>query len=340
MQVPTLSVSGSNTLSKSTVVRKTKPSISRSTHQRRHSDGALQASKHVSELGAQLSFDREVVLSQCPEAIYYEDARQRVKSLCGTTGLPLKATKTRTSSFSNVESSRHDARSELKKHRLCPRFQTAPPLALIKARTAKIRLPSLKSSSSLNSLLESKAALKSVQDSQDSLQGQWEEALLFGVSQSTAARFVELARGHHKERLSEVVHRKVEREMPRPPPPTHSSPPKDLIQVNAVATVSPGTPVAMATTQGTHYITERQRGAIPVHQFGKEGAATILLSNNTRFHKVLQERYPQNPKEWISTDPPEYSQGERSNGVVVVKGHQRWTALPQRVPVGSNHNLL
>ena len=307
------------------------PPLQRKLHHNRHfSDGVLDTKQQISELGAQLCFEEDVVLSQCPEAVTYSEARRRLGQLCRSEGLPLRAGRSKGDGFS-VETGRHDMRGTLKKHRPCRIHSPSPPS--VPRRAGKLRLPPLKASSIITSF-SSEAGLKSEPGSHDTLRGVWEEAMLFGVCSSTARLFMSTARGKDRERLSELLQKKEERElgvMQEFPTPGVSSP-----------SVSEGEDERLDVcleeklpVTSRDFLAELQQGVTPVHQQG--GGKTIVLSNDARFEKVLQSSYPQPPQEWLKEGREEGRRSERQlqrhPRVKAVRGYQRWIALPERAKV-------
>ena len=74
------------------------------------------------------------------------------------------------------------------------------------------------------------------------------------------------------------------------------------------------------------FFAQLQGGARPVRQ-KKPDDGTIVLDNDSRFIKVLQKAYPQEPRDWCETE------ASPDSGRRYVRGQKRWTDVPQAVKV-------
>ena len=289
-------------------------------HNRFRSEGARRTNRQITELGSQLSFRKDVVLSQCPEAITYQEAKQHMRQLCRAEWLPQER-KNYGVRFNVVDVGRHDVRGTLKMHKPC-----LPPLHI--PHHVKHPLPPIRTiMSPYQQSLMAESDIYSTGSAKDWIRRMWEKAVLFGVSQSTARGFVSNAKGIDKQRLSETLNQLEE---------------NGLDDIDTVGTDDEGDQqLDEAVEKGTvsvapSFLFELQQGATIVHQREKRREETVLLSNNARFEKVLQPSYPQVPQEWLSTRK---SQDGKEVEDKVVRGQQRWVALPKRAQVRTIYSI-
>ena len=276
---------------------------------RSRSEGARRTDRQISELGSQLSFRKDVVLSKCPEAITYQEAKQHIGQLCRAELLP-QARKKHGVRFDVVDVGRHDVRGTLKMHKPClPQLHTP--------HHVKRPLPPIRTISPYPQSLMAESDMYSTGSTRDWIRRMWEKAVLFGVSQSTARGFVSNAKGSDKQRLTDTLNQLEE---------------NGLDEYDTAGTDDEGdqqTDEQEAVPVAPSFLLELDLGAKIVHQQENRKEETVLLSNNARFEKVLQPSYPQVPHDWLSKS----RSGEDGKEDKVVRGLHRWVALPKRTQV-------
>lgn len=295
---------------------------------RLRSDKSFRTSQQISELSSQLSFHKDAVLAQCPEAITYQEAKRHVHQLCRADWLPLER-KSHSVRFA-VDVGRHDARGMLKMHKPC--LPSQPTHQVPSWQTAKRNkpLPPIKTNmvSDQHGLSEPSS---NDEPFQESVRGAWEEAVLSGMSHSAAQRYIANTKGQDKQRLSETLNR-LENE---------TEPADSVASVSAGCCIDeeaekqPDDPDGKdSIPTAPSFLIELQQGASIVHNPTAGAKGTLLLSNKAQFEKVLQPLYPQIPQEWLSTkeeaEEPEVSQ---TSAMKIVRGTQRWVAFPERTQV-------
>ena len=76
------------------------------------------------------------------------------------------------------------------------------------------------------------------------------------------------------------------------------------------------------------YMTEVLGGAVPIHT----DHASILLSTNTAYNKVLQPRYPEGLRAWLGEEGAEL---DKKNREKLTQGYRKWSSLPIRASVSA-----
>lgn len=263
----------------------------------------------VSELCRTLKFDDEVVLSRCPQSIGYKKALEM--NLHGALHLSERKDKR--------PLGRHNCRGELKRHVPCqPRSQSLP--VDVKLDTTAQKRSFLRTPEGGKPTSTANPSVASVHSDvfQAAASEEWEAKTLLRLSSATARR---LARGG----------------LPGAEPAATFTPapaPTSRERREAVPSLadenSKGQLQQPASTSATsnRFLAEFLSGALPVHR-PRCTDKTIVLDNKSKFKKVLQDKFPQEPYEWCTDSSCAVPCVARK----YTKGVQRWTSLPQPAEV-------
>eukprot|EP00731_Ephydatia_muelleri_P016584 Em0009g1008a len=261
-------------------------------------------SSDVTELCRTLKFDDEVVLSRCPQSIGYKKALEM--DLHGASRLSERKGRLR-------PLGRHNCRGDLKRHVPChPRSQSLP--VDVKLVTTAPR-PSFLHTPEGKATLTANPSVASVRPDvfHATASEEWEAKTLLRLSSATAQRLGGL-------------------QGPAPPPPsaaTFTPAPTSRERREAAPSLadekSKGQLQQPASTPATstRFLVEFLSGALPIHRPHCTDT-TILLDNKSKFEKVLQEKFPQEPHEWCSDTCAVPCVARK-----YTRGVQRWTSLPQ-----------
>ena len=270
---------------------------------RRHTVGEAQTClrSHVGELKRTLTFSEDVISSISPQALSYQQARERLARVLR----PAQVTRL------GRDVGRHNCRGDARRHPLC----LLPPAVVHEDRErskphrplppSQHQLPPSTSSTSHGNVAShpSNMLYRRIVTVPANKSVQWKEQALEKISSSTATRF----RGGQRE--GREVREEVEEET-----------------VEVSEGVKDGGEVE-GDRRRVDYMACLERGARSVWTRGRRDV--ISLDNDTTFTKVLQSSYPQSHTEWCEGEEGE-EEGERES---LVRGGRRWTALPRPAPV-------
>ena len=304
-----------------------RPSPQKNTHSLRSQ--ARDSGRRVNELSKILSFTEDVVSHRSPASISYTKARESTRSLFkpGDLDMGIGAHLKKTTGIVG----RHDCRGEPKRHIPC-HLQQDERNSLhhgsigLSGQTKRDLILERSSHDQLH--IENDHFLGRVRSVAPSRSIPWQEQTLKKVSSSTARHLTgQPSKDSFDDNLRPLTHNRS-RQSRRIMSNVDLGDGKDNTHFDTACT--DGLP------QPRSFISELQTGARPVHQSMGDGN-TILLSNNTRFNKVLQPSYPHSPSLWQEGPKTDVAAAMEEEGRVEeganVIGYRRWSDFPQRAKV-------
>lgn len=276
--------------------------IGASSHSRDHAV----PSPDVSELRTTLKFDDEVVISRCPQSVSYKKALE----------LDFGAFRPSGERKDGRPLGRHNCRGELKRHVPCHlRSQSLP--ADVKAMATEPR-PSLRALEEKPTVTANVSVVSfRLKTLPATASEEWEARTLQRLSSETARRLRRAGRLQNPAPPSPLAEPSAafrgpstSQDRQRVTPSRDVESPKDR---ESVSSTSP---------TGNRFVAEFLSGALPVHR-PRCTDTTILLDNQSKFEKVLQDKFPLQPQEWCPSGTVPRVVKKYTKGV------QRWTSLPQ-----------
>ena len=288
--------------------------------------------KEVNELGKLLTFSDDVVSHRSPNSVTYNKAREGAQALFKTSELGDVRIGSHLKTSKGVVG-RHDCRGEPKRHLPC-HLQSDDQSSTLLSTQWSTHLP--KKGSTFRHVASGRSGeeefllgrVRSVAPSQSI---PWQEQTLTKVSSSTARHLIGLP---SSESLADrqLSFKRSHQLIP------DSSSDKHLDAGGEEATLCTD---SNGVRQQKGFIKELQMGAKPVHQTRGDGNS-ILLTNNTRYNKVLQPSYPYQPSQWqsevskveassVKASASDRLEEEDDDGCVI--GYRRWLDFPQRATV-------
>lgn len=284
------------------------------------------ANDRITDLSRTLAFSEEVVSDISPECVSYAKAKGRMRSLFRPGGLGLGVCLRKSPRESG---GRHDCRGEPKRHIPCHLRQLRQE-EWIPTRTGNeekivhtvpsqnLGLPHKLSYTKDGSLEFWHAKMVPPSKSLP-----WEEQTLQRLSSSTTMMLSTKRGAAMTERERTMLPVKKSPQKWSSPEQTTFSKEQSSHHHHSCSNWERRPVETEAASPPKDFLTELKRGAHPVHQ-RRGDSTTIVLDNTTRFDKVLQSSYPQQPQEWFEKDGT-----ARPLGRTYVKGQQRWMDMPQ-----------
>lgn len=310
--------------------------------------------KKVNDLGRLLTFSDDVVSHRSPNSVSYTKAKEKAHSLFKSNELGDLKIGSHLKKSKDVVG-RHDCRGEPKQHVPCHLplgDQVTPRLHVqFSSNTIAAARRDIYNKRNVHEPLrgrgEEEFFLGRVRSVAPSKSIQWHEDTLTKVSSFTAKHLVGLP---SSDSLDNYNHKQLSFK------PSHEA-------ISNVNTDNDLAAFTSATQEGQarcsdmdsaplhkDFVRELEMGALPVHQ-PKGDKQTILLSNNARFNKVLQPRYPHHPSQWYGNTgitEAEATSSTLTSGIAAeveeddstcVIGYRRWMDLPQRAKVSRSTSL-